>query len=398
MADEKWLPWLVSTIVVAALAGCSAGSVAETTSPSQPEESTAPPFEPTPDANPLPDVLTFEAGADLDPAVWIAGWHVVPADMAHGYAVVHQRDDWEEVHLDDQGCVSTRSHQFGSLDGLDLSLDDRALSDQYFSQVVGIPAEAIAENGSDVPYPVVGRDMTIEFRVLGGSRSDGGAWLAAARVLGALDTAMIIRLECEPGGMTGASSQDLFDHLAEVAGPDGSVVGIGRADWNVVDTLDFDAGDELIETSAAAWVDGALTTDPSWTLDEGAGNDGSWQYRANDGDCLVDFEQNLLTPETRASGEDRTASDELLAVWLDLPFEEVTDAAEDGGIALGVPGNDLAGARLYEEADGRGGTVTAARALVQPGFGFIISVECRKADPRGVLEQVIAKSALQVVP
>lgn len=399
MADSTWFPWLVSTLVLASMAGCSAGSVAETTSPSEPGDTASlPPWEPNPDPAPLPESLTFEAGSDLDPALWLAGWHVEPIDMTNGYAVVFERDDWEESQFDGNGCVSTRFHRFGSLEGLDLTLDDRSLSDQYLAQYLDIPVDDVAESGSDVLFPVVGRSTTVDFRLLAGGWDDGRTWLTAARVFGALDTVLVVGLDCEPGSMTGASTQEMWDHLPEVAGSEGLSVGLGRVGANVVEALDFDEGHDLVETSGAGWVDRELAEDASWEFVDDTPDDGSWSYESTDGDCTAEFEQSYLDEYTRSFGEDRVASDELLSIWLALPVDEVTDAATDGGLGLGVPGNDLVAARLVEEEGGSGGTVTAARALVQPGFGFVIAVECRTSDPRNALERVIAKSAIQVVP
>ena len=196
-----------------------------------------------------PEQLTFEAGADLDPEVWLAGWHAEPIDMTHGYPVVYPRDDWEEKHLSD-GCEASRYHRFGSLDGLDLTLDDRTLSDQFLAQILEMPVADVTDGGSDVAFPVVGRwPMTADFRVRAGGWSDGGSWLAAVRVFGALDTALVIQLDCDPGPMTGASGQQMFDLLPEVVGLDALDVGLGRVDWNIVEALTFDDGADLVASS-----------------------------------------------------------------------------------------------------------------------------------------------------
>ena len=395
-ASRRYLSSVVTVVVIAALAGCSAGPTAEAARSAEPAETTtSPPADPTQEVPAPPDQLTFEAGADLDPQVWRAGWHVEPIDLTHGYTVVYPRDDWEEKHLSGDGCEGSRYHRFGSLDGLDLELDDRTLSDQFLAQILEMPVEEISEGGSDVLFPVVGRSpMTVDFRVRAGSFSDGGSWLAAARVFGALDTALVIQLDCDPGPMTGASGQQMFDLLPEVVGLESLDVGIGRVDWNVVEALDFEDGDDLVASSAARWVDDALTEDASWTLDE-PDLDGAWSYVSADGDCTAAYEQSRLDAGWYgASAGDREASDGLLAASLEYELELVQSSAVDGTFALAVPGNDLVAMRFIEVGD----WVMAARSFKGPLLGLTISVSCTNGDPMEALERVVAKSAIQVVP
>lgn len=375
------------------LSACSAGASPQGTQASEPTESTAvtPPIE-RPVVPAPPEQLTFEAGADLDPDVWLAGWHMEPIDMTNGYPVVYPRDDWEQKSLVD-GCEGSRYHRF-SLDGLDLTLDDRTLTDQFLARMLEIPVDDIAKEGSTVAFPVVGRwPMTAEFRVRAGDWSNGGTWLAAARVFGALETAMVVELDCEPGPMTGASGQQMFEHLPTVVDPDSLYVGLGRVDWNVVESLDFDEGAELVASSQATWVDGPLMEDASWTYDEGEADDGMWSFNSADGDCTADYQQSLLDEEDASLG-DREATDDLLALWADDPESFQPEDAVDAEFALGVPGNDLLAMRLLEGE----GWVTAARAMAGPLFGFAVSVTCSEGDPMDALKLLVEKSAVQVVP
>jgi hypothetical protein len=385
-------------IVSAALAGCTSSPTPAATRVIEPAEpSPSPTSIQRPDVPAPPEQLTFEAGADLDPEVWLAGWHAEPIDMTHGYPVVYPRDDWEERNLSD-GCEASRYHRFGSLDGLDLTLDDRTLSDQYLAQILEMPVEEVSNGGSDVTFPVVGRwPMTADFRVRAGSWSDGGSWLAAVRVFGAIDTAVVIQLDCDPGPMTGATGQQMFDHLPEIVGLDSLEVGLGRVDWNIVETLTFDDGADLVSSSEAQWVDTTLMEDASWTFDDGEPDDGTWTFASADGDCTAEYEQTLLDEQGGWAPGDRDASDELLALSLEDPDDFAEDAI-DGGFALGVPGNDLVAMRLIERSGPAVRWVTAARAFTGPLFGFTITVTCSKGDPLKALERVVAKSAIQVVP
>ncbi|MFH8253253.1 hypothetical protein ACH3VR_23000 [Microbacterium sp. B2969] len=382
--------------VSAVLAGCSTSPPPAATPAIEPAApSPSPSSVERPDVPAPPEQLTFDAGADLDPQVWLAGWHVEPIDMTNGYAVVYPRDDWEEKHLSD-GCEASRSHRF-SLDGLDLSLDDRTLSDQLLAQIVEIPVADISENGSDVPFPVVGRwPTTADFRVRAGDLSNGGAWLAAVRVFGALGSALIVQLECEPGSMTGATGQQMFDLLPQVAGADALEVGLGRVDWNIVEALAFDDGADLVESSNARWIDAALMQDAAWTFHEGESS-GSWSFASADGDCTALYVQSRLGEDVYASG-DREASDELLESSLDGTNSFAAENVVDGSFALAMPGNDFVATRLIEGSDAGVRWVTAARAFTGPRLGFLITVTCTTGDPLEVLEAVVAESAVQVVP
>jgi hypothetical protein len=385
-------------VVCAVLAGCATVAPPEATQPIESAESspTPTPIE-RPDVPPPPEQLSFDAGAELDSAVWLAGWHAQPIDMTSGYPVVFPRDDWEEQHFSGDGCVASRFHRF-SLEGYDLTLDDRTLTDQYLAQLLEMPVADVTDGGSDVGFPVIGRyPMMADFRVRAGDWTDGGTWLAAARVFGALGTALVVQLNCDPGPMTGATGQQMFDLLPQVVGIDGLDVGLGRVDWNVVTELDFDDGADLVTSSGASWVDVPLMEDPEWTFDEGEPDDGMWSFASADGDCVAEFEQSRLA-EYRHSMGDLQASDDLLASSLEDPDEFQPQDAVDVGFALGVPGNDLVLMRSVEGSGPTGDWVTAARALTGPLLGFTVTITCATGDPTTALSLLAGKSAIRVVP
>ena len=398
-ASWRYLGSVLIISVTAALAGCTTSPTPEASPVIEPADAvTSPSPIPRPDVPAPPEQLTFEAGADLDAEVWLAGWHMEPVDMSHGYPVVYPRDDWEEKHLAD-GCESSRYHRFSSLDGLDLTLDDRTLSDQYLAQILEMPVTEVSEGGSDVSFPVVGRwPMTADFRVRAGGWSDGGSWLAAVRVFGALETALVIRLDCDPGPMTGATGQQMFDLLPQVVGLDALDVGLGRVDWNIVDALSFDDGADLVASSGAQWVDAALMEDTSWRFDDGEPNDGNWTFASADGDCTAAYQQSRLDEQDGGGAGDREASDELLSLWVEDPDSFEPEDAADGAFALAMPGNDFVAMRLIEHSDSALRSVTAARAFTGPQFGFAITATCSKGDPLTALQLVVAKSAIRVVP
>jgi hypothetical protein len=84
-ASWRYLGSVLIISVTSALAGCTTTPTPEATRSIEPAEAvTTPPSVPRPDVPAPPEQLTFEAGADLDPEVWLAGWHVEPIDMTHG--------------------------------------------------------------------------------------------------------------------------------------------------------------------------------------------------------------------------------------------------------------------------------------------------------------------------
>ena len=236
--------------VTAALAGCTTSPTPEATRAIEPAEpSPSPTSVERPDVPAPPEQLTFEAGADLDPEVWLAGWHAEPIDMTHGYPVVYPRDDWEEMNLSD-GCEGSRYHRFGSLDGLDLTLDDRTLSDQYLAQILEMPVAEVYgwRFGCLVP---------------GGRAVAGDGGLPGARrrlerrgqLAGSGEGLRCARHSTGHPAQLRPRSDDRGDRpadvrlLPEVVGLDGLDVGLGRVDWNIVETLTFDDGADLVASS-----------------------------------------------------------------------------------------------------------------------------------------------------
>jgi hypothetical protein len=67
-------------------------------------------------------------------------------------------------------------------------------------------------------------------------------------------------------------------------------------------------------------------------------------------------------------------------------------------VGHGVPDNDFVAMRLIDRSKPPVRWVTAARAFAGPLFGFTVTVTCSKGDPLKALDQVVAKSAIQVVP
>ncbi|GAA2461480.1 hypothetical protein [Agromyces soli] len=161
--------------------------------------------------------------------------------------------------------------------------------------------------------------------------------------------------------------------------------------------LSFEDGALLTSASTAEWADG-LMFDDGWTLTSPDDGNGNWGYTSADGACTAAYWQGFIGDVDTSSGDDRIATDEMLAVVFGATAAEVGEVAVDGGFALGVPGNDDVDTRYVVGDDGTVQWVVAGRALVQPGLGFTLTIDCTGQDPEAVLDELNELSAIAVVP
>ncbi len=163
------------------------------------------------------------------------------------------------------------------------------------------------------------------------------------------------------------------------------------------DELSFEDGALLTSASTAEWADG-LMFDDGWTLTSPDDGNGNWGYTSADGACTAAYWQGFIGDVDTSSGDDRIATDEMLAVVFGATAAEVGEVAVDGGFALGVPGNDDVDTRYVVGDDGTVQWVVAGRALAQPGLGFTLTIDCTGQDPEAVLDALNELSAIAVVP
>ncbi|MCM3657162.1 hypothetical protein M3147_07860 [Agromyces mediolanus] len=163
------------------------------------------------------------------------------------------------------------------------------------------------------------------------------------------------------------------------------------------DELSFEDGALLTSASTAEWADG-LMFDDGWTLTSPDDGNGNWGYTSADGACTAAYWQGYIGDVDTSSGDDRIATDEMLAVVFGATAAEVGEVAVDGGFALAAPGNDDVDARYVVGDDGTVQWVVAGRALVQPGLGFTVTIDCTGQDPEAVLDELNELSAIAVVP
>ncbi|MFD6053205.1 hypothetical protein [Agromyces sp. NPDC060279] len=172
---------------------------------------------------------------------------------------------------------------------------------------------------------------------------------------------------------------------------------IVETDGAELDGLSFEDGALLTSASTAEWADG-LMFDDGWTLTSPDDGNGNWGYTSADGACTAAYRQGFIGDVDTSSGDDRIATDEMLAVVFGATADEVGEVAVDGGFALGVPGNDDVATRYVVGDDGTVQWVVAGRALVQPGLGFTLTIDCTGQDPEAVLDGLNELSAIAVVP
>jgi hypothetical protein len=152
------------------------------------------PSSPTPSGSPLA-ALTFEDGERLDPAQAVS-W-ADPFAGAEGYSVLTENEgdgSWSYTS-DDTGCVI--GYYEGTLDGLDASAGDSALSDELLAAQFGSTVEDIAGFAKDGVAPFRTPSQLVETRGVAGTDSESGTtYIVAARAFAALGTGFVATLEC----------------------------------------------------------------------------------------------------------------------------------------------------------------------------------------------------------
>ena len=178
-----------------------------------------------PDPDLPPSELTFEAGAELDPAKWSVQWG--DAFLADESFSVLSPDDgngnWS--YLDGANQCEISFYQGGMAD-LDMSQDDRPLTDDFLASVLagtvtGSTRADVDEHAFDHELKGLGVE-SVEFRAIWGSAADGGTWLHAGRMFGLHEAALYVGIRCPAGFEADEEFAKLTDsHLSVIVGPRG---------------------------------------------------------------------------------------------------------------------------------------------------------------------------------
>ena len=211
------------------LAGCSApaGTDADSSSSAKPK-SPSPSGTPTPTDLPpelAPTDVTFEAGADLDPAKWTAGWTDVLMSTDTRFAVSTPDDgagSW--AYLDTQTQCSVAFYQ-GAITDLQLGADDRESTDNMLAAVLGglipgVTGADVSANASDGQVAQATQEGTVDIRIVGGgsgSSGSDGTWSEFGRMFGSLGTALVLNVECPAGQDASTEVSDLLNSYLAIA-------------------------------------------------------------------------------------------------------------------------------------------------------------------------------------
>lgn len=170
-----------------------------------------------------PSELTFEAGADLDPARWSVQWgDSFVTD--EGFSVLSPDDgngSWS--YLDGANQCEVLFYQGGMAD-LDMSQDDRTLTDDFLATVLagtvtGSTRADVDEHAFDHDLKGLGVE-SVTFRAIWGSGAEGGTWLHAGRMLALHEAALYVGIQCPAGYEADEEFAKLTDsHLSVVVGP-----------------------------------------------------------------------------------------------------------------------------------------------------------------------------------
>jgi hypothetical protein len=184
---------------------------------------------PTPEAEDAaampPTDITFEAGAELDPASWRAGWddRLMAADER--FAVSSPDDgngSW--AYLDGQTQCTIAFYQ-GAITDLELGADDRESTDSMLAAVLstqlpGVTTADVTANASDDYVAQTTQEGTVEIRLVGGSGGGGGSdagWSEFGRTFGTLGTSLVVNVECPPGQDIGTEVTALLNEYLGIA-------------------------------------------------------------------------------------------------------------------------------------------------------------------------------------
>lgn len=208
------------------LAGCSAPST-DDASPGPAAKATSQPSSPAPDPTesspPLaPTDVTFEAGAELDPAEWTAGWTDVLMATDERFTVTTPDDgngSW--AYLDTQTQCAIAFYQ-GAITDLELGADDRQSTDNMLAavlgaQIPGVTGADVSANASDGHVAQSTQAGTVDIRVIVGTSGSDATWSEFGRMFGTLGTALVVNIDCPAGQDASTEVTDLLNAYLAIA-------------------------------------------------------------------------------------------------------------------------------------------------------------------------------------
>lgn len=172
----------LAILMIAAVTGCTASS------------SPAPSSTPTPTGTPVA-VLSFDDGARLDPTQ--KGAWADPFKAAEGYTVLTTDDGDGSWSYTSEATKCVIGYYAGTLEGMDVSAGDSALSDELLAAQFGSTAEDIAEFAKDGVAPFRTPTELVETRAVAGTDAESATtYIVAARAFAALNQGFVATLKC----------------------------------------------------------------------------------------------------------------------------------------------------------------------------------------------------------
>lgn len=210
----------IIAIALLTLAGCSSPEPTDDASPRPAaQESETSSATPVPTESPLelaPAKVTFEAGADLDPAVWVAGWTDVLMATDERFTVsTADNGNGSWAYIDTQSQCTVAFYQ-GAITDLQLGADDRESTDNMLAavlspQIPGVTGADVTANASDGQVAQSTQEGTVDIRVVGGSGEGDATWAEFGRMFATLGTALVVNVECPSGQNASAEVSDLLN-------------------------------------------------------------------------------------------------------------------------------------------------------------------------------------------
>lgn len=161
------------------------------------------------------------------------------------------------------------------------------------------------------------------------------------------------------------------------------------------DRLTFEAGADLSPNTVVQWGDG-LMLDEGWEVVSPDDGNGGWTYGTVDGVCTAQFWQGTVF--ALQGEDDRAASDFMLASILGAEVSQLEGHAADGEFSYLSPGNAGVDHRYVVAADGDRSWRASVRAFTATKAALYVIVDCASPDSSTVVDEVLLKMSVLVMP
>lgn len=159
-------------------------------------------------------------------------------------------------------------------------------------------------------------------------------------------------------------------------------------------TMSFADGAELPPAAYIQWGDG-LIADSAWQLSSPDDGNGNWSYSTVDGTCTAAFWQGTLDGLDTVPGDDAATTDDVLEFFLGSDLDGYTQPAS---LSYQSHGNRDVDAHIVSWSDEGHDRAVISRAFGVPGVGLYISLDCTGGDITSVMDELVDKNAVIIMP